>query len=100
MWNIPNQPQPFLKRLFFSSKTMHPIYTLQGLGTVLTFSSNGKMLASGGSDCIIRLWDVESGSSRFTFNTGHKRTIRALAFSPDGKTLVSGGNYKTFFYGT
>ena len=96
LWNISNQSQPFLKRLFLNSKTVRPIYTLKGAGFVLRFSPNGKMLASGSSDGIIRLWDVESGSSRFTL-TGHKQTIRALAFSPDGKILASGENYRTIY---
>ncbi len=97
LWNIPNQSQPFLKRLFFNSKTMRPIHILQGVGSVLTFSPNGKMLASGSSDRVIHLWDVELGSSRLMITTGHEQRIRALAFSPDGKMLVSGENYKTFY---
>ncbi|MDE0316149.1 MAG: WD40 repeat domain-containing protein [Candidatus Poribacteria bacterium] len=88
LWNIPNQSQPFLKRLFFNSKTMRPIYTLKGAGSVLTFSSNGKMLASGSRDKIIRLWNVETGNALFTL-TGHNKQITAIAFSPNGKSLVS-----------
>ncbi len=99
VWDITNQPQSFLKSLFSRSKTIQPRYTLEGhtasIGE-LAFSPNGKILASGGSDKIICLWEVETGSNLFTLTTEHKHTIRALAFSPDGKTLVSGGNYKTF----
>jgi WD40 repeat protein len=39
---------------------------------------------------------VEAGSTRFTL-TGHKQTIRALAFSPNGKILASGENYQTIY---
>ena len=99
VWNIPNQSRSFLKRLFFSSKSISPQYTLEGhIDGVyaLKFSPNGKILATVHRNKVIRLWDVETGSTRFTF-TGHKQTIRALAFSPNGKILASGENYQTIY---
>jgi hypothetical protein len=56
----------------------------------LTFSPDGAMLASGGQDCRIRLWDVRTCENV-------PRRIRMLpmvysvAFSPDGATLATGG---------
>ncbi len=100
VWNIPNQSRSFLKRLFFSSKSISPQYTLEGHideGYILKFSPNGKILATvHDRNKVIRLWDVEMGSTRFTL-TGHKQTIRALAFSPNGKILASGENYQTIY---
>ena len=99
VWNIPNQSRSFLKRLFFSSKSISPQYTLEGHadgGYILKFSPNGKILATVHKNKVIRLWDVETGSTRFTL-TGHKQTIRALAFSPNGKILASGENYQTIY---
>ncbi len=54
-----------------------------GFGTVtaLTFSPDGKKLASGGSDCVARIWDVENGTELFTFES-QESTIGSLAFSP------------------
>src|SRR5580704_4635028 len=56
----------------------------------IAFSRDGSLLASGGHDAIIKLWDVRSGSELRAL-AGHTNTITALVFSKDGKTVVSGG---------
>jgi WD40 repeat protein len=55
----------------------------------LSFSTDGKTLASGGDDNLVRLWDPELAIERLTL-TGHKAKVHAVTFSPDGKTLASG----------
>jgi WD40 repeat protein len=51
----------------------------------LRFSSNGKLLASGSGDGVF-IWNVESTTNEFThLEVG----VWGLAFSPDGKSLVS-----------
>jgi WD40 repeat protein len=61
----------------------------------VTFSPNGKMLASGGSnDAAIKFWNVETGKERATLK-GHSDWILSVAFSPDGKTLASASSDKT-----
>ncbi len=67
----------------------------------LTFSPNGKLLANGSNDGKVRLWDAtvkkQEGLSTFGGYTplltlrGHKNRASALAFSPDGKTLITAG---------
>ena len=52
-------------------------------------SPDGKTLATTGRDGSIRLWDVGTGKVRATLK-GHKGSVFALAFSPDGKVLASG----------
>ena len=42
----------------------------------------------------IQLWDGKTGELWHTL-TGHTRSITALSFSPDSKTLVSGDEYET-----
>ena len=61
----------------------------------VAYSSDGKTLASSGSsDGTIQLWDVKSGKHIKTLK-GHTEMVRTLAFSSDGKTLVSGSDDDT-----
>ncbi len=57
----------------------------------VAFSRDGRRLASssGWPDYLIELWDTRTGEA-FTIFTQHTWIIDALAFSPDGKTLISG----------
>jgi len=101
LWEIPNRSQPYFKRLFSRSKTIQPRYTLEGHRDrvfALVFSSDRKMLASGGTDKIIHIWDVETGSKLFTLTSDRDDKIRALAFSPDGKMLASGGFSRSILF--
>jgi WD40 repeat protein len=71
---------------------------LQGrIGEVnsIAFSPDGKLLASGGMDHEIELWDVAT-LQRFPMPMmGHTDIVWKVAFSPDGSTLGSSGNDKT-----
>ncbi len=96
IWNIPKQTKPLLKRLSTNAKTIAPVYTLNestGSLSTLALSPKGDLLATGGKDEIIHLWDVETGTKRHTL-TGQKNAIRRftrrrLVFSPSGKLLAS-----------
>lgn len=57
----------------------------------LAFSTDGNILAGGGQDEKVRLWDAHTGNLR-TVMSGHYADIEALVFSPDGRTLASGGD--------
>ncbi len=52
------------------------------------------MLASGGYDKTIKLWDVASGRELRTLS-GHTDPVSSVAFSPDGNVLASGGGDNT-----
>ena len=47
------------------------------------------MFATGSADEIIKLWNTEDGKLVSTLQ-GHKGSVNTVAFSPDGKYLVSG----------
>ena len=54
----------------------------------VTFSPNGKILASGGSDSRVKLWNAENGRLLFT-REGHLSEVTNISFRPDGKILAS-----------
>ena len=61
----------------------------------VTYSPDGQTLASSGSsDSTIQLWNVANGTHLRTLK-GHTEMVRTLAFSPDGKILVSGSDDDT-----
>jgi WD40 repeat protein/Tfp pilus assembly protein PilF len=61
----------------------------------LAFSPDSRLLATGGKDLTIRLWDVKTGGQRVLYRgeavAGKTQNIRTLAFSPDGETLAACG---------
>lgn len=54
----------------------------------VAFSPDGKQVASGGNDHIVRLWDVKTDREIRQFR-GHQGRVTGIAFSPDGHRLAS-----------
>jgi RNA polymerase sigma factor (sigma-70 family) len=53
----------------------------------MVLARDGKTLATGGADKVIRLWDVETGQLRRELD--HPDVVSKLALSPDGKIVAS-----------
>jgi WD40 repeat protein len=60
----------------------------------VTFSPDGKLLASAGWDNKVRLWDVDSGEERGE-PLIHTDIVLGVAFSPEGKLLASASDGET-----
>jgi WD40 repeat protein/serine/threonine protein kinase len=64
--------------------------------TSFALSPDGKLLASGGRDHTVRLWDLETGQALIVFASSNQR-ITAVQFAPDGKTLAAAGENSQVF---
>jgi len=78
---------------FWDLKEAQPLQVVPGAHTqeclCAALSCHG-VLATGSKDQRIKLWDFETGRL-LAEEHGHCKSVTSLVFSPDGNTLVSGG---------
>lgn len=59
-----------------------------GFVYAVEFSPDGRLLASGGADRQLKLWNTDTGKIIYTLD-GHQDAVTALQFMPNGKILIS-----------
>ena len=61
----------------------------------VSFSPDGRFIASGSDDYTVKLWDIQNQKLAHTFE-GHSSDVNSVAFSPDGRFIASGaGDFKS-----
>lgn len=82
-----------LSQVNFSDCSFNKTVFSQSLGSIfsVTFSPDQKLLATGGMDGYIRLWNVADSTQILAWQA-HDDWIRCVAFSHDGKLTASCGN--------
>ncbi|MEG4070473.1 NACHT domain-containing protein [Microcoleus sp. Pol11C2] len=80
---------------FAEANLANSVFTkIFGRVRTVIFSPDGKVLATGDSDGVVRLWEASSGREILTCK-GHTNVVESVAFSPDGEILASGSYDKT-----
>ncbi len=78
-WNIQDsQPEP------------SPVYEGDDIIEVLTVSDDGRLMACGSSNAVIKIIPTSWQGTIYEL-TGHTNKIKSLAFTPDSKRLISAG---------
>jgi WD40 repeat protein len=66
----------------------------RGMAKAAAFSPDSRLVAAGGVDGVVRMWDVATGKLEQIYRgheKGFREGIRAIAFSSDSKSLLTAG---------
>jgi len=100
--NYPGIPSKVVLWDMESGAVLRTLEGHTGMVEQVSFSPDGKILASGGYGGEVRLWDFRTGTLMGFTSRGQgddRKTITSMTFSPGGKMLVSGddtGTIKTW----
>jgi WD40 repeat protein len=90
LWDITHRATPV--------KLGHPLRGHTGAVNAVTFSPDGRTLATASSDATVRRWQVTDPARPTELGhplKGHTGAVNAVTFSPDGKTLATTGSDQT-----
>ena len=88
------QPARFNRLIrIWDVKTRQLVHQLQSSGETLSleFSHDNTRLAAGTTRFLVEVWDLRDPGRLHFKMTGHSSVVLSLGFSPDDRTLVSGG---------
>ncbi|HEY9602254.1 MAG TPA: TIR domain-containing protein, partial [Allocoleopsis sp.] len=83
-----NQTTYALQQAIYNVQERNPLQGHNSAVNSVSFSPDGKTIASASDDNTIKLWDVATGKAITTLK-GHSDRVNSVSFSPDGKRIAS-----------
>ena len=88
-----NQVKIALQQAVYGISERNRLQGHDGGVQAVTFSPDGQLIATGGRDNTVKLWQPD-GQLSLTLN-GHRDVVWSVSFSPDGQTLASASRDRT-----